>query len=122
MEREVQNETSPPIVLASGRGRCRPSHARYGRQRGSARGQMLLCCAEILLERIDPMLRQVRGLAVIWWTAVCMAAPAAIKPDVTLGSRPDTVVWGYLSARVAPALRIKSGATVRIDTMSHQGT
>jgi acetamidase/formamidase len=92
---------------------------------------MLLCCAEILLERIDPMLRQVRGLAVIWWTAIGMAAlvssaagqsaPAAIKPDVTLGSRPDTVVWGYLSARVAPALRIKSGATVRIDTMSHQG-
>jgi acetamidase/formamidase len=92
---------------------------------------MLLCCAEILLERIDPMLRQVRGLAVIWWTAVGMAAlvssaagqsaPAAIKPDVTLGSRPDSVVWGYLSARVAPALRIKSGATVRIDTMSHQG-
>ena len=48
-------------------------------------------------------------------------APAGNKPDVTLGSTPDTVVWGYLSARVPPVLRIKSGATVRIDTMSHQG-
>src|SRR5215831_5581446 len=109
----------------------RPGDPRHARHRGCARGQMLLCCAEILLERIDPMSRQVRGLAVFWWTAVGMvalvssaagqSAPAAIKPDVTLGSRPDTVVWGYLSARVAPALRIKSGTTVRIDTMSHQG-
>jgi len=38
-----------------------------------------------------------------------------------LGSTPDTVVWGYLSARTPPVLRIKSGATVRVDTMSHQG-
>jgi acetamidase/formamidase len=46
---------------------------------------------------------------------------SAVKPDVTLGSTPDTVVWGYLSARVPPVLKIKSGTTVRIDTMSHQG-
>jgi acetamidase/formamidase len=52
----------------------------------------------------------------------CAAAqPAPAKPDVTLGSRPETVIWGYFSARVAPALRIKSGQTVRIDTVSHQG-
>src|SRR5712691_8799278 len=77
------------------------------------------------------MSRQVRGVMITCWTAVGMAAlvssaagqsaPTAIKPDVTLGSRPDTVIWGYLSARVAPVLRIKSGTTVRIDTMSHQG-
>ncbi len=77
------------------------------------------------------MSRQVRGVMVTCWTAIGMAAlvssaaaqsaPTAIKPDVTLGSRPDTVIWGYLSARVAPVLRIKSGTTVRIDTMSHQG-
>jgi acetamidase/formamidase len=77
------------------------------------------------------MSKHVRGLAAIWWTAVglttlvssavAQTAPAAVKPDVTLGSRPETVVWGYLSARVPPALRIKSGTTVRVDTMSHQG-
>jgi acetamidase/formamidase len=53
--------------------------------------------------------------------AAAQPAPAGNKPDVTLGSTPDTVVWGYFSARVPPALRIKSGMTVRIDTLSHQG-
>jgi acetamidase/formamidase len=53
--------------------------------------------------------------------AAAQPAPADNKPDVTLGSTPDTVIWGYLSARVPPVLRIKSGTTVRIDTMSHQG-
>jgi acetamidase/formamidase len=54
-------------------------------------------------------------------SAAAQPAPAGNKPDVTLGSTPDTVVWGYISARVPPVLRIKSGTTVRIDTMSHQG-
>jgi acetamidase/formamidase len=77
------------------------------------------------------MSKRIRSLAAIWWTAAGLAAlvscaaaqpvPAPAKPDVTLGSRPETVIWGYLSARVAPVLRIKSGTTVRIDTMSHQG-
>ena len=31
------------------------------------------------------------------------------------------MVWGYFSARAAPVLNVKSGTTVRIDTMSHQG-
>jgi acetamidase/formamidase len=53
--------------------------------------------------------------------AQSIPAPAGNKPDVTLGSTPDTVVWGYLSSRVPPVLRIKSGTTVRIDTLSHQG-
>ena len=53
--------------------------------------------------------------------ATAQPAPAGNKADVTLGSTPDTVIWGYISARVPPVLRIKSGATVRIDTMSHQG-
>ena len=54
-------------------------------------------------------------------SAAAQPAPADNKPDVTLGSTPDTVIWGYISARVPPVLRIKSGTTVRIDTMSHQG-
>ena len=54
-------------------------------------------------------------------SAVAQPAPAGNKPDVSLGSTPETVVWGYFSARVPPVLRIKSGTTVRIDTMSHQG-
>ena len=50
--------------------------------------------------------------------AAAQPAPADNKPDVTLGSTPDTVIWGYISSRVPPVLRIKSGTTVRIDTMS----
>src|SRR5437763_14310835 len=54
-------------------------------------------------------------------SAAAQPVPADNKSDVTLGSTPDTVIWGYLSARVPPVLRIKSGTAVRIDTMSHQG-
>src|SRR5262249_31771571 len=76
------------------------------------------------------------ALAALTWAALSGSAAAqpappvppapipnvsAVKPDVTLGSTPDTVVWGYLSARVPSVLKIKSGTTVRIDTMSHQG-
>jgi acetamidase/formamidase len=77
------------------------------------------------------MSKHTRGVTTAWLIVVSLAAlvtsaaaqtvPAPTKPDVTLGSRPETVIWGYFSARVAPVLRIKSGTTVRIDTMSHQG-
>ena len=48
-------------------------------------------------------------------------APPGNKPDVTLGSTPDTVGWGYISSGAPPVLRMKSGTTVRIYTMSHEG-
>ena len=35
-----------------------------------------------------------------------------------LPSRPETVVWGYLSPEVPPVLRIASGSTVVIDTVN----
>ena len=53
--------------------------------------------------------------------AVAQPAPADNKPDATLGSTPNSVVWGYFAADIPPALRIKSGQTVRIDTVSHGG-
>src|SRR5262245_38367183 len=56
---------------------------------------------------------------------IAVACPAAAQPaptvDATLASRPETVVWGYITADVPPALTIKSGQTVKIDTVSHQG-
>jgi acetamidase/formamidase len=59
------------------------------------------------------------------WVACCTAAaqpaPPDNKPDATLRSTPETVVWGYFAADIPPALRIKSGQTVRIDTVSHGG-
>ena len=41
--------------------------------------------------------------------------------DATLRSTPETVSWGWIAADRAPVLRVKSGQTVRIDTVSHQG-
>lgn len=43
------------------------------------------------------------------------------KPDATLCSTPDTVSWGWIAADRGPVLRVKSGQTVRIDTVTHQG-
>src|SRR4051794_40336706 len=68
-----------------------------------------------------PMLCALVGVLALVSSATAQPVPANNKPDVKLGSTPDTVVWGYLSARVPPVLHIKSGTTVRIDTMSHQG-
>ncbi|MEW6334300.1 MAG: acetamidase/formamidase family protein [Thermodesulfobacteriota bacterium] len=41
--------------------------------------------------------------------------------DMALRSNAKTVVWGHIPANAPPALRISSGQTVRIDTVSHQG-
>ena len=55
---------------------------------------------------------------------IALACPAAAQPaptvDATLASRPETIVWGYITADLPPALTIKSGQTVKIDTVSHQ--
>jgi acetamidase/formamidase len=53
--------------------------------------------------------------------ASAQPAPPNNTPDATLRSTPDTVIWGYFAADIAPALRIKSGQTVKIDTVSHSG-
>ena len=47
--------------------------------------------------------------------------PPKYAPDATLRSTPETVSWGYIAADLPPVLRIRSGQTVRIDTVSHQG-
>lgn len=44
-----------------------------------------------------------------------------LTPDATLRSTPETVSWGWISAQRAPVLRLRSGQTVRIETVSHQG-
>jgi acetamidase/formamidase len=41
--------------------------------------------------------------------------------DAHLASTPSTVVWGYIPPGRNPVLTIKSGQTVKIDTLSHQG-
>src|SRR3954465_9879570 len=53
--------------------------------------------------------------------AAAQPVPVNRTPDATLRSTPETVVWGYFAADIPPALRIKSGQTVRVDTVSHGG-
>jgi acetamidase/formamidase len=71
--------------------------------------------------------RRVR-FALVFCAVTSLALPAAAQsvppnpvPDATLRSTPQNVVWGYITADLPPALTIKSGQTVRIDTVSHQG-
>jgi acetamidase/formamidase len=45
-----------------------------------------------------------------------------IDGDVYLPSRPDEVLWGYLPRTTdAPVARLRSGQTITIDTVSHEG-
>jgi len=54
-------------------------------------------------------------------TATAPSIPPKYAPDATLRSTPETVSWGYIAADLPPVLRIRSGQTVRIDTVTHQG-
>src|SRR5687767_15735224 len=45
--------------------------------------------------------------------------PAAADHHVP--SRPGTVKWGWIPIDKAPVVTIKSGQTVRMDTLSHHG-
>jgi acetamidase/formamidase len=46
------------------------------------------------------------------------AAAELYAGDFTLSATPSTVVWGYYSAQAKPALTVKSGDTVRMQTLS----
>src|SRR5678809_230450 len=49
------------------------------------------------------------------------AIQPSVQPDATLKSTPETILWGYIAANLPPVLTIKSGQTVEIETLSHQG-
>jgi len=54
-------------------------------------------------------------------TMAAQAAAAEFKPDAILLSTPKTVVRGYIASDTPPVLHIKSGQSVKIDTISHGG-
>jgi acetamidase/formamidase len=54
-------------------------------------------------------------------TTTAPSIPPRYTPDAILRSTPETVSWGYIAADLPPVLRIQSGQTVRIDTVTHQG-
>jgi acetamidase/formamidase len=61
------------------------------------------------------MLRAILGTALLMATAL---AAAETKFDVYLQATPNTVVQGIYSAVVTPALKIRDGQTVKIDTLN----
>ena len=50
------------------------------------------------------------------------ADAGAIEADHFVGSRPETVSWGWYPLDKTPVLTIQSGETVRIDTLTHAGS
>ncbi|MBM3358223.1 MAG: acetamidase [Betaproteobacteria bacterium] len=54
-------------------------------------------------------------------TAKAQSTPPGRAPDATVRSTPENVSWGYIAADRPPVLRMRSGETVRIDTVSNQG-
>ncbi len=57
---------------------------------------------------------------------VALSAPAgygqALNADRYLPSRPENLTWGWFPVDARPVLTVQSGQTVRIDTLSHQGS
>src|SRR5882724_5959703 len=57
------------------------------------------------------------ALAVASFVATLSFASAEpIKPDYHLGAKPENMIFGYFSAETPPALKIKSGQIVEVDT------
>ncbi len=56
-------------------------------------------------------------MRLVLFSIIC-AGSCCRAADLELKATPQTVVWGYYSAAAKPALRIHSGDTVRIETMS----
>src|SRR5207245_781659 len=65
------------------------------------------------LSCVIPCMLAVSGCASMW--------PAPYRVDAHVPSNSATVVWGYLPAGRPPVLTVRSGQTVKIDTVSHQG-
>src|SRR5260221_14738506 len=65
------------------------------------------------------------ALILIPWPLAGFGCPsmgrASSRIDAHVPSNSATVVWGYLPAGRPPVLTIRSGQTVKIDTVSHQG-
>ena len=67
------------------------------------------------------------ALGSILWLVACSWMAASARAQTPAGtlivpSRPETVVFGVFPIERAPVLTVRSGQTVRIDTISHRGT
>ena len=78
-----------------------------------------------MLEAMHPHKRSLFvSLLAAGWACVAAAGLQAqeIDPDHIVRSTPENVVWGWYPIDRAPVLTVRSGDTVRIETLSHAGT
>lgn len=94
----------PPIVL--------PSPRRHSRLRLAALGVTVLALAACGPEA-DPAARDAESAAVA-------DAPVA-EPDHVVEAVPENLHWGWFPTDAEPVLRMSSGETVRIETITHAG-
>ena len=73
-------------------------------------------------ERCNIMMR-VHG-ASCWLSSLLQHVDGAARrrPDVYVPSRPETIAWGAFPIDKPAVVTVKSGQTVRIDTLSHAGS
>jgi acetamidase/formamidase len=69
----------------------------------------------------------VRGSISAWAVAASAlfahsAAAQVVAADHHVPARPENLSWGWIPTDKAPVVKIESGATVRIDTISHHGS
>ena len=80
------------------------------------------------MKAMHPHARHARPPFATFLAAVLLAAAAGplraqpFEPDHVVRSTPENVVWGWYPIDRAPVLTVRSGETVRIDTLSHAGT
>lgn len=77
-----------------------------------------------MLKAMHPHVRalSVPILAAALASAAAGSLHAQIDPDHVVRSTPENVVWGWYPIDRPPVLTVRSGETVRIDTLSHAGT
>ncbi len=66
--------------------------------------------------------RLVIALCVIGFPVVTAAQDEPLEADHYVPSRPENLSWGWYPIDKEPVLTVRSGQTVRIDTLSHAGT
>ena len=65
--------------------------------------------------------RLVIALCVIGFPVVAAAQDEPLEADHYVPSRPENLSWGWYPIDKEPVLTVRSGQTVRIDTLSHAG-
>ena len=66
--------------------------------------------------------RLVIALCVIGFPVVTAAQDEPLEADHYVPSRPENLSWGWYPIDKEPVLTVRSGQTVRIDTLTHAGT